>query len=288
MPVTSVRELRALQEAAHPHVVRLRGVAMGAAPEAVFLAFEYCQTDLGRVIDGLATPMPLSEAKRLMLQLLSALAFLHARWTVHRDLKPSNVLLDARGSLKVCDFGLARRWAPGPARPALTPGATTLWYRAPEVLLGAQDYTGQVDCWAAGCILAELVKGEPLFPARTELALAAAVAGLLGAPTERIWPGMRALPGASALEGSRQRHNLLRQARSAEGGGGGGGPSVAGSGVVDQSLVSDKGRQCGLDLPYQHVTWTLPKVPINCPLNSRLHRDFRSSLPTALTSSTRC
>ena len=230
MPVTSIRELRALQEAAHPHVVRLHGVAMGAAPEAVFLAFEYCQTDLGRVIDGLATPMPLSEAKRLMLQLLSALAFLHARWTVHRDLKPSNVLLDARGALKICDFGLARRWAPGPARPALTPGATTLWYRAPEVLLGAQDYTGQVDCWAAGCILAELVKGEPLFPARTELALAAAVAGLLGAPTERIWPGMRALPGASALEGSRQRHNLLRQARScccyflgSEGRGAGGG-----------------------------------------------------------------
>lgn len=214
MHVTSVRELRVLQEVSHPNVVRLQEVAMGSGPEAVFLVFEFCQTDLARVIDGHKVPLALSETKRMMLQLLSALAFLEQRWIMHRDVKPSNILLDTNGVLKLCDFGLARRWS-AQDRGDHTPSVTTLWYRAPEVLLGARDYTSQVDTWAAGCIMGELLLGQPLFPVNSELALLAAMAALLGAPNTKIWPGMQTLPGSrmTVPGGIQHSYNRLRQVR---------------------------------------------------------------------------
>lgn len=81
--------------------------------------------------------------------------------------------------------------------PAMTPGVTTLWYRAPEVLLGSQAYDAGVDVWAAGCVLAELLVSRPLFPVGSEEELLAAMAHLLGAPTPRTWKGMEDLPHAN-------------------------------------------------------------------------------------------
>lgn len=145
------------------------------------------------------------------MQLLSALAYLHARWLVHRDVKPSNLLLGAAGCVKLCDFGLTRRWAPeGPPR---TPGVTTLWYRAPEVLLGADDYGAAVDTWAAGCVLAELLLGAPLFPADSEAGLAAAMAETLGAPTPRVWSTGPRLPDWHELSSQGHSHNRLKLVR---------------------------------------------------------------------------
>jgi cell division cycle 2-like len=77
---------------------------------------------------------------------------LHTHWIVHRDLKTSNLLLSNRGIVQVADFGLARRL--GPKAEQLTPVVVTLWYRAPELLLGAKEYTSAIDMWSVGCILA--------------------------------------------------------------------------------------------------------------------------------------
>ncbi len=108
------------------------------------------------------------------------MAHLHAHWIVHRDLKTSNLLLNNQGQVQVADFGLARRL--GPQSERLTPVVVTLWYRAPELLLGCQEYSAGVDVWSVGCILAELLIGRPLLPGKTEIDQVDKIFSLLGYP----------------------------------------------------------------------------------------------------------
>ena len=102
-----------------------------------------------------------------MYQLLKGMDFCHARGIMHRDLKPQNLLVDKRGVLKLADFGLARAFMI-PVR-AYTHEVVTLWYRAPEILLGQRTYAPAVDMWSIGCIFAELVNRKPLWPGDSEI-----------------------------------------------------------------------------------------------------------------------
>lgn len=103
-----------------------------------------------------------------MHQLLSGLEHCHNRNVLHRDIKGSNLLIDNEGILKIADFGLASSFDPNHKQP-MTSRVVTLWYRPPELLLGATDYGVGVDLWSAGCILAELLAGKPIMPGRTEV-----------------------------------------------------------------------------------------------------------------------
>lgn len=103
-----------------------------------------------------------------MHQLLSGLQHCHDRGILHRDIKGSNLLIDKNGVLKIGDLGLANYYAPKPKHP-LTNRVVTLWYRAPELLLGATDYGVGIDLWSAGCVFAEMFTGRPLMPGRTEV-----------------------------------------------------------------------------------------------------------------------
>lgn len=209
VPVTSIRELRVLETCKHPNIVALKKVVTGPQADAVFLVFEYCEHDLGRLLDSLPRPFSVPEVKCLMRQLLTAVAYLHDHWVVHRDIKLSNLLYTNNGTLKLCDFGLARYYQPYVS--AMTPNVVTLWYRAPEVLLGSEAYDEAIDCWSCGAIFAELLSGEPLFPAHSELECLRMMCGLLGSPTPRIWPGMASLPSAGRFSLPDQPFNFLRK-----------------------------------------------------------------------------
>jgi len=108
------------------------------------------------------------QIKCFMQQLLRGLEHCHSRGVLHRDIKGSNLLVDNNGNLKIGDFGLATIYDPKKKQP-LTSRVVTLWYRAPELLLGATEYGEAIDMWSVGCILAELLAGKPIMPGRTEV-----------------------------------------------------------------------------------------------------------------------
>jgi len=160
---------------------------------------ELVEYDLGLLIEHMRTPFAEAQAKCLCMQLLSALAAVHATFTLHRDLKQTNLLLDRNGVLKLCDFGLSRRASGLPGAQPCTPDVQSLWYRAPEVLLGERRYGKAVDMWSLGCILAEwLQRGEPLFQGTSEAEQVNVIFKVVGTPSERSWPTYHSLPAVSS------------------------------------------------------------------------------------------
>lgn len=158
----------------------------------------FVEHDLKTILDSLSEPFLPSETKLLLSQLTSALAYLHDQHILHRDLKTSNLLLNNLGELKLADFGMARYTSSPPPR-HLTQLVVTLWYRSPELLLGARSYTAAIDVWSLGCIFAELLTTEPLLRGKNEVSQLSEIFTLLGAPTTSNWPSFRSLPNAKAL-----------------------------------------------------------------------------------------
>lgn len=205
-PITSLREIATLRRAAScAHVVQLLDVVVGQQHKGVFLVFEYCEHDLSsllrahRAAGRPGSPFSESEVKTLALQLLRGLAFLHdSSYIIHRDIKLSNLLYDNRGQLKIADFGLARLFPARSNQPLMTPTVVTLWYRAVELLLGAADYGCAIDVWAAGCVMGELLLGEPLMDGDGERDQLDKIFRLLGAPSARIWPEVLRMPAVAA------------------------------------------------------------------------------------------
>jgi len=92
---------------------------------------------------------------------------MHSKNIIHRDIKPENLLISKKGTLKLCDFGFARKWTD--TNNNLTDYVATRWYRAPELLLGQRTYNKSVDLWAIACIMGEITDTEPLFPGDDEI-----------------------------------------------------------------------------------------------------------------------
>ncbi|KAI0603297.1 kinase-like domain-containing protein [Biscogniauxia sp. FL1348] len=201
LPETGLREIQILKDCSHRNIVELREVVTsgdGPRIENVFLVLEFLEHDLKSVLEDMPEPFLASEVKTLLRQLASGLAYLHDRWILHRDLKTSNLLLSNRGCLKIADFGMARYVGdPPPAR--LTQLVVTLWYRSPELLLGADAYGPAVDMWSVGCIFGELLTREPLLQGRNEVDELTRIFELCGVPTDETWPGFRRLPNARSL-----------------------------------------------------------------------------------------
>ncbi|KAG0626411.1 hypothetical protein M758_2G123700 [Ceratodon purpureus] len=199
VPSTALREVSLLQMLSHSiYIVRLlcvESVDENGKPQ-LYLVFEYLDSDLKKYIDshgrGSSNPIPAKTIQSFMYQLLKGVAHCHGHGVMHRDLKPQNLLVDKeKGLLKIADLGLGRAFTV-PLK-SYTHEIVTLWYRAPEVLLGASHYSTSVDMWSVGCIFAELSRKTPLFPGDSELQQLLHIFRLLGTPSEQSWPGVNKL-----------------------------------------------------------------------------------------------
>ncbi|KAL3682016.1 hypothetical protein R1sor_000038 [Riccia sorocarpa] len=207
-PMTSLREINVLLSIHHPSIVDVKEVVVGSTIDSIFMVMEYMEHDLKGLMEAMKQPFSQSEVKCLMLQLFEGTKYLHDNWVLHRDLKTSNLLLNNRGELKICDFGLARQYG-SPLKP-YSPLVVTLWYRAPELLLGAKQYSTAIDMWSLGCIMAEFLAKEPLFNGKSEIDQLDKIFKTLGTPNERIWPDFVTLPGVKC-NFVRQPYNRLRE-----------------------------------------------------------------------------
>lgn len=147
--------------------------------------------DLKKVLDKAKDVFVPKLVKSYMHQMLDAIAYCHMHRIFHRDLKPQNLLVDTEGHIKLADFGLARL-TNIPMR-IYTHEVVTLWYRAPEILLGSKFYTNGVDVWSLGCIFAEMILRKPLFPGDSEIDQLFRIFRTLGTPCEETWPGVTQL-----------------------------------------------------------------------------------------------
>ena len=191
-PSTAIREISLMKELRHTNVVRLHDVIH--TESKLMLVFEFMEQDLKRYMDmhgnrGALDPVTV---RSFMFQLLKGTAFCHENRVLHRDLKPQNLLIDKEGNLKLADFGLARAF--GIPLRTYTHEVVTLWYRAPEVLLGSRHYNTAIDIWSVGCIFAEMAMRTPLFPGDSEIDEIFRIFRTLGTPNDETWPGVQSLP----------------------------------------------------------------------------------------------
>ncbi|GIL49308.1 hypothetical protein Vafri_5691 [Volvox africanus] len=181
----AMREIKLLRATSNEHVVSVIEAFRSQSSGNVYLVMEYAESCLNLELKKHRTGLPTSDVMRITWQLASALQYLHSRKIVHRDLKPANILLTAAGDLKLCDFGFARDLPPAGQQADMSSYVTTRWYRAPEVVVGA-EYGAAVDIWALGCLFAELLNGQPLFPGASNMDQLALIVACFGHLPNRL------------------------------------------------------------------------------------------------------
>jgi cyclin-dependent kinase 8/11 len=210
---SAIREMALCTELSHPKVVRTVEIIL--EDKCIFIVFEYAEHDLLQIIHHHTQPtrhaIPARTVKSILYQLLQGLLYLHRNWCMHRDLKPANIMVTREGRVKIGDLGLARLFY----KPlhSLFNGdkvVVTIWYRAPELLLGSRHYTPAIDLWAVGCIFAELLSLRPIFKGeeakmdskktvpfqRNQMQK---IIEILGMPTKERWPLLTAMPEYNQL-----------------------------------------------------------------------------------------
>ncbi|KAK8037775.1 hypothetical protein PG991_001121 [Apiospora marii] len=210
---SAVREMALCSELANPNVIRLVEIIL--EDKCIFMVFEYAEHDLLQIIhhhtQNPRCPIPATMVKSIMFQLLNGCQYLHANWVLHRDLKPANIMVTSAGQVKIGDLGLARLWhKPLHSLYGGDKVVVTIWYRAPELLLGSRHYTPAIDMWAVGCIFAELLSLRPIFKGeeakmdskktvpfqRNQMQK---IVDIMGMPTKERWPYLTSMHEYSNL-----------------------------------------------------------------------------------------
>jgi cyclin-dependent kinase 8/11 len=210
---SAIREMALCSELDHANVVQLAEIIL--EDKCIFMVFEYTEHDLLQIIHHHTQPqrhpIPASMVRSILFQLLNGLLYLHTNWVLHRDLKPANILVTSSGAIRVGDLGLARLfYKPLNSLFSGDKVVVTIWYRAPELLMGSRHYTPAVDLWAVGCIFAELLSLRPIFKGeeakmdskktvpfqRNQMMK---IIDIMGLPNRENWPGLGAMPEFSQL-----------------------------------------------------------------------------------------
>lgn len=180
-----LREVKLLRSMRHDNIISILDMYPPDHPDFddIYIVTDLMETDLHRVIYSKQV-LNDEHHQYFSYQILRGLLYLHTANVVHRDLKPSNILVNKNCDLKICDFGLARGFGNDEDDPSLTDYVVTRWYRAPEVVLLASEYTKSIDVWSVGCILCELIGRKPIFCGKDHLDQIKKILQVIGTPTE--------------------------------------------------------------------------------------------------------
>lgn len=211
---SAIREIALCSELSHANVIHLEEIIL--EDKCIFMVFEYTEHDLLQIIHHHTQPqrhaIPAPMVKSILFQLLNGLLYLHTNWVLHRDLKPANILVTSTGAVRIGDLGLARLfYKPLNSLFSGDKVVVTIWYRAPELLLGSRHYTPAIDLWAVGCIFAELLSLRPIFKgeeAKMDSKKTAPfqrnqmlkIIEILGVPKKESWPGLVSMPEYAQLQ----------------------------------------------------------------------------------------
>ncbi|VDK37024.1 unnamed protein product [Taenia asiatica] len=206
------RELQILRELRHPNIVSLIYYFYSVAsskPKDTYLNLvqEYVPQALSRVVKHywhVRQSIPMNYVKLYGFQMIRGLAYVHSKNICHRDIKPQNLLVNPEtGVLKICDFGSTKVLVPGEPNVSYI---CSRYYRAPELIFGATQYTVRIDMWSAGCVIGELLLGRPLFPGDSGVDQLVEIIKVLGTPTfdqvkemnpqysKFVFPGIKSCP----------------------------------------------------------------------------------------------
>ncbi|KAL6139821.1 hypothetical protein ACLB2K_058122 [Fragaria x ananassa] len=203
------REIMILRRLDHPNIMKLEGIITSRSSSSIYLVFEYMEHDLAGLVAANDIKFSDVQIKCYMRQLFSAVEHCHMRGIMHRDIKASNILVNNDGILKLADFGLANVVNSKSNQP-LTSRVVTLWYRPPELLMGATEYGVSVDLWSVGCVFAELYLGKPILKGRTEVEQLHKIFKLCGSPPEEYWKNSK-LPHATMFKPQYSHESSLRE-----------------------------------------------------------------------------
>ncbi|KFK38426.1 hypothetical protein AALP_AA3G111700 [Arabis alpina] len=224
-PITAIREIKILKKLHHQNVIHLKEIVTSPGRDTddqgkpdnnqykggIYMVFDYMDHDLTGLSARPNLRFPVPQIKCYMKQLLTGLHYCHANQVLHRDIKGSNLLIDNEGNLKLGDFGLARGFSHD-HDVNLTNRVITLWYRPPELLLGATKYGPAIDMWSVGCIFAELLNGgKPILPGKTDPEQLTKIYELCGSPDENNWPGVSKMPWYNQLKSPRPLKRRVRE-----------------------------------------------------------------------------
>ncbi|KFO20633.1 cyclin-dependent kinase-like 2 isoform X2 [Fukomys damarensis] len=161
----AMREIKLLKQLRHENLVNLLEVCK--KKKRWYLVFEFVDHTILDDLELFPNGLDYQVVQKYLFQIINGIDFCHSHNIIHRDVKPENILVSQAGVVKLCDFGFARTLAaPGEA---YTDYVATRWYRAPELLVGDVKYGKAVDIWAIGCLVTEMLTGEPLFPGDSDI-----------------------------------------------------------------------------------------------------------------------
>lgn len=161
IPQSVVREIKVLKELKSEFIIEVKDIF--SSEKTINIIMEYMPYTLEKLLSK-KFPFNDEHLYSIMYQLITAVAFIHSKGFIHRDLNPSNILIDSKCQLRIAEFGSTRI-----ASNNMTNDVSSLHYRAPELLLGENEYTNKVDSWSIGCIIFEIKNGSPLFDGADEV-----------------------------------------------------------------------------------------------------------------------
>ncbi|KAF1814969.1 cyclin-dependent protein kinase-like protein Ssn3 [Eremomyces bilateralis CBS 781.70] len=220
---SAIREMALCTELSNPNVVHTVEIIL--EDKCIYIIFEYAEHDLLQIIhyhtQTSRPAIPPMVIKSILYQLLNGVLYLNRNWVMHRDLKPANIMVTSAGAVKIGDLGLARLfYKPQATLFAGDKVVVTIWYRAPELLLGSRHYTTAIDLWAVGCIFAELLSLRPIFKGeeakmdgkksvpfqRNQMQK---IVEILGLPTVDRWPLLKHMPEYGQLSNLAQGNSRV-------------------------------------------------------------------------------